>query len=183
MKCRAVFFDRDGVLNNTIDRGENFFVHGKKVRYTSPFLYQEFCPKDGVAEVLESVRALGFLCILVTNQPDVAYGTMPLVDHEQIMAEVKTWPLDDVFLCPHARDAGCVCKKPAPGMILEAAEKWEIDLKNSFIVGDTENDCLAGARVGCQTILIDAPYNQEVLADYRVKDLNELIKFFPVYLK
>ncbi|OGH64474.1 MAG: hypothetical protein A2821_03060 [Candidatus Magasanikbacteria bacterium RIFCSPHIGHO2_01_FULL_41_23] len=176
MKHRAVFFDRDGILNDTVDRGEDFFVQGKKVRYTAPFSYKEFCPKTGIEEVLNTIHSLDFLCILVTNQPDITYGTMSLVEHERIMSEVKTWPLDDIFVCMHGRDGGCVCKKPLPGMILEAAKKWNIDLGRSFIVGDTQNDIQAGTNAGCQAILIDAVNNQELAAEHRIKNLDELPK-------
>lgn len=172
-KRQAIFLDRDGVINDVVDRGENFFVQGKKVRWTAPFNFSEFKLKAGAAEALKQIGELGYLRILATNQPDMAYGTMAQAEHDRIMAEIKKLPLDDIFVCVHGRDDGCACKKPRPGMLLAAAKKWQIDLPASFMIGDTASDTEAAKAVGCRTILIDGYYNKTLAADVRVLNLPE----------
>jgi D-glycero-D-manno-heptose 1,7-bisphosphate phosphatase len=176
IKKPAIFLDRDGVINDTVDRGENFFVYGKKVRWTAPFKFNEFKLKTGIAATLKLIGQSGFLRILVSNQPDIAYGTMPLAEHEKIMAEVKKLPLDDIFICVHGRDDNCECKKPKPGMLFSAAKKHNIDLASSYIIGDTQSDVSAGKAAGCATVLINRIYNQDLTADFRIKNLLDIIK-------
>ena len=174
---RAVFLDRDGVINDTVDRGENFFVKGKQVRWTAPWRHDEFHLKNGVATALKELGRSSFLKILVTNQPDVIYENMSQLEYDKIMADVKKLPLDDIFVCAHGRDDGCECKKPKPGMLLEAAKKWGIDLQNSFIVGDSESDVKAGQAAGCKTILIDDSQNKDIAADIHVTNLSEAVEY------
>lgn len=175
MKWRAVFFDRDGVINNMVERGDNFFVHGKKVARTAPFSYAEFRIKESVVEVLEKLGSLGFLRILISNQPDVTYGTLSRDDHARIMADVNKLPLDDFFLCMHGRNDGCACKKPKPGMLLEAAKKWNIDLPLSYMIGDSETDILTASAVGCKGIIIRTHYNQNVENDLSAETLLDAV--------
>lgn len=172
---RAVFFDRDGVINDAIDRGDNFFVKGKKVRWTAPFSFSEFKLKDGVEAALRELGELELLRIMVTNQPDVAYGLMLPAEHERIMSEVKNLPFDDIFVCTHGRYDGCECKKPRPGMFLAAARKWGIDLEASFIIGDTASDTEAAQAVGCRSILIDGDNNKSLEAGIRALNLEEAV--------
>lgn len=173
---RAVFLDRDGVINNIVDRGENFFVAGKKVRFTAPFAYEEFKLKDGVERALHKIHLAGFLAILVTNQPDISYGLLLKEDHEKITAEINKLPFDDIYVCPHGRYDGCDCKKPKPGMLFSAAEKWGINLTLSVIVGDSESDIGAGRAAGCKTILIKNDGNGRVTADEYAADLTEAVQ-------
>jgi D-glycero-D-manno-heptose 1,7-bisphosphate phosphatase len=175
-KRQSVFIDRDGVIIDVVDRGENFFVKGKKARWTAPFKYDEFRVKEGVAEALGKIKALGFLLILVSNQPDIAYGTMSKNDSDKMMKKIKKFPFDDIFVCYHGREEGCDCKKPKPGMLLEAQKKWNIDLNSSYMIGDTANDMTAGKAAGCRCILIDAEYNKDVKSDFRAKSLLEAVK-------
>ncbi|MDP3710321.1 MAG: HAD-IIIA family hydrolase [bacterium] len=173
----ALFIDRDGVINDTVDRGEVFFVKGKKVRWTAPFNREEFKFKPGVHNALAATKSLGYMNILVTNQPDVGYGNMTVEEHDHMMFLVRQLPLDDIYICLHTRFDTCGCKKPLPGMITEAAIKWDIDLPRSFVVGDTANDVGAGKAAGCRTIILDHPYNQDVATDVRLFDLQELVRF------
>lgn len=164
---RAIFFDRDGVINSVlIKEGKPF----------SPRKYKEFKLLSGVRDVLFKLKEGGFLCIIVTNQPDVARGFMKLEELEKMHKLIKkNLPIDDIMTCIHDDQDNCGCRKPKPGMLIEAARKWNIDLKNSVIVGDTWKDIEAGRSVECKTILLDAPYNQKVSCDYRVKNLNEIV--------
>ena len=173
---KAVFFDRDGVVNEVVDRGENFFVGEKKVRFTAPHHHSEFRFKSGIKEVLEAVGKLGYLRILVTNQPDIAYGKLPQEQHEHIMAEVKNLSFDDIFICFHRRDDGCLCKKPLPGMLLDAAKKWDIHLPSSYMIGDTDNDLLAAKAAGVRSVIVSDGRNDHLEPDSRIENLLSILK-------
>lgn len=172
----AVFIDRDGVINDVVDRGSNFFVKGRQVRFTAPYTYGEFNLKPDAGNALDYLKRMGFLRILVTNQPDLAYGLISKEDYERIMSEVFCLGFDDIFVCLHKRDEDCDCKKPKPGMLLQAGSKWNIDFSMSYIIGDAEIDMLAGNAVGCKTILVNSNYNQKVEGDFRAGSLLEAVQ-------
>lgn len=162
---RAVFLDRDGVINKVILRD------GKPY---PPKKFNEFVFNDGIKEAVYKMKELGYKLFVVSNQPDIARGEISQ-DILDLMTEKMRFelPLDDVFICPHDDHHDCPCRKPKPGMIMEAASGWRIDLSSSFMVGDTWKDMEAGKAAGCKTILLDAYYNQDVLCDFRVKSLSE----------
>lgn len=162
-KRRAVFFDRDGVLLKPI------VMDGKP---RPPHSIAEYKALSGIMpgakEAVEKVKALGFLAILVTNQPDIAYGNISREDWQWIEGQLENIPFDDAFFCFHGRDEGCECKKPKPGMLLMAAKKWRIDLTQSFMIGDMKIDVSAAQAAGCKSILVDAPYNASAVTDHRL---------------
>jgi D-glycero-D-manno-heptose 1,7-bisphosphate phosphatase len=128
-------------------------------------------------EAVKRFRASGYLIIIITNQPDVGYGHLPQREwekiHRAIMDEVEP---DGCYWCTHGRAAKCGFRKPRPDMILKAAQDFRLDLKRSYMIGDTENDMLAGKAARCKTILIRRPYNltskeANENADHRVKSL------------
>ncbi len=174
-KCsrKAVFLDRDGVINDLICRGEDFFVCGKKIAYTAPFTFEELKIKPNVKEALAILREAGFLLIVVTNQPDVAYGLQSRVEYEKIMAEIEKLGFDDIFVCPHRRTENCSCKKPKIGLFLAAQKKWNIDFKNSYMIGDFRTDMEAGRDIRAFTILVSAEYNYGTACDFLVNNLLE----------
>jgi D-glycero-D-manno-heptose 1,7-bisphosphate phosphatase len=152
VKSRAVFLDRDGVLNRVILRG------GKP--YPPPDLAAlRLIP--GVREACRLFREAGFHLILVTNQPDLARGAADAEDVSLIHRALRSYlQLTDVKVCPHDDDAACPCRKPKPGLLLEAARDWEIDLGSSYFVGDRWRDIEAGQRAGCRPVFIDYEYNE-----------------------
>lgn len=165
------FIDRDGVINEMVDRGEIRGGDGRLLRYSAPWRYSEFRLQPGVREALIKLGRLGFLRIVVTNQPDLAYGRLLSEDHALMMSGLARLPLEDIYICPHPSSEGCYCHKPKPGMLLAAARKWHGDLSRSFIIGDTRSDIGAGRAAGCKTILVRAPYNQGLEADFYADDL------------
>lgn len=184
IKKRAIFIDRDGVINDAIDRGNgSVTAMFEKNRFTAPHAFAEWKLKAGVPEALEAMGKSGFLRILITNQPDIKYGLLSVEDYEQIMAEVKKLPLDDIFVCLHGRDDGCECKKPKPGMMLQAVVRHQIDLGGSYFIGDSENDIKAAKAVGCPVFLIDASYNRHLTPDWRVADLAEALRIINSFSK
>lgn len=171
IKRRAIFLDRDGVLNDVVDRGERFEVCGKRVRWTAPFSLEEFHFRPAIIETLEAMRTLDFLRIVATNQPDVAYGLLAQAVNDCFMEMTHALPVDDVFVCYHTRYEDCSCKKSKPGMLLQAAAKWDIDLPRSYMIGDSATDLQAGEAAGCRTILIHGPQNETVVSERRAINL------------
>jgi D-glycero-D-manno-heptose 1,7-bisphosphate phosphatase len=145
---RAVFLDRDGVLNRGVTRDG---------RPWAPFSLTELEILPGVPDALAALRAAGFQLVVVTNQPDVSRGfvTRTAVDviHEYMRQQL---PLDEIRVCFHDDQDGCACRKPKPGMIFAAAVEREIQLARSFMVGDRWRDIGAGRAAGCRTILVNA---------------------------
>lgn len=146
MKKRAVFLDRDGVLNKTI------FRMGKP---RAPYTLDEFSFLPGVPEAITFLRAQGFELIVVTNQPDVARGWVSREAVDAVNGHVsQALGIQDIRACFHTEHHKCECRKPGPGMILAAASEHDIDLSTSFMVGDRGSDIEAGKKAGVKTILI-----------------------------
>ena len=148
---RAVFLDRDGVINESIVR------EGKPY---APRSLDGFKLLPGVKEALQSLRAAGFLNIVVTNQPDVATGKAKREDIDAIHAELKKLPIDAVKVCFHSDAEQCACRKPRPGLLLEAADAFSIDLQASSLVGDRWRDVGAAHAAGCTAYFVDYRYNE-----------------------
>jgi D-glycero-D-manno-heptose 1,7-bisphosphate phosphatase len=147
---RAVFLDRDGVINRAVLRGGLPYP---------PQSAQDLEILPGVAEALGLLKSAGFALVVVTNQPDVARGVQTREGVETIHAVLRaTLPLDGVKVCYHDDADRCSCRKPAPGMILEAAKELDVDLGRSYMVGDRWKDIEAGQRAGTTTILIENEY-------------------------
>jgi D-glycero-D-manno-heptose 1,7-bisphosphate phosphatase len=163
----AVFLDRDGVLNEAVSLGQ---------RPGPPQDVDQMVIVPGAAEACARLRDAGFLLIVVTNQPDVARGTVTTATiealHERLRREV---PLDDVLVCPHDDADACGCRKPLPGMLVEAARRWSIDLPSSYMVGDRWRDIDAGRAVGCTTVLVEHNWAEKRARgfDVAVSDLSE----------
>jgi D-glycero-D-manno-heptose 1,7-bisphosphate phosphatase len=162
---RAVFLDRDGVLNRTA-------VHAGVPHPPASAGELELLPgvRAAVALLLQHDLAL----IVVTNQPDVARGTQTRAAVEGINKRLmEQLPLHAIFTCYHDNADGCDCRKPRPGLLLRAAGTYGIDLPRSFMVGDRWSDIEAGRAAGCRTFLIDMPYSQRprCTPDYEVTGL------------
>jgi D-sedoheptulose 7-phosphate isomerase len=165
---RAVFLDRDGVINRA------FVRDGKPYPPPTP---QELEILPGVLEALRELKSHGYKLLVVTNQPDVGRGkqSREALDemHRSLRAQL---PLDDILVCCHTDQDHCDCRKPLPGMLLEAARKHNINLAASFMVGDRWRDIEAGYNAGCRTILIDYGYSErppDRVPDLRVGSLRE----------
>lgn len=149
---RAVFLDRDGVLNAAVVR---------EGRPYPPNNVREMRMTQDAPECLSRLRGAGFLLIVATNQPDVARGAQSREAVEEINeALCSALPLDAVYVCYHDNRDHCECRKPAPGMLLEAAERFDIDLAESFMIGDRWSDVETGRRAGCRTVFLDFGYEE-----------------------
>jgi len=160
---RAVFFDRDGVINEVVYHRDVGIVD-------SPFTVGQFRLCRGAPRAIEKVNRLGLLAVVVSNQPGVGKGhfTRAMLDGmtEKMRRGVARAGarLDGVYYCLHHPQAAralyrkrCVCRKPGPGLLRQAARELHIDLAHSFMVGDSITDIQAGRRAGCRTILIGTP--------------------------
>jgi len=122
---------------------------------------EEMTLLPGVEEACARLRAEGFALVCVTNQPDIARGTVSSASVDAINQRLLTvLGLDAVAVCPHDDDAGCNCRKPKPGLILDAAAELGLDLHHSVVVGDRWRDVEAGRRAGCATVFIDHDYDE-----------------------
>ena len=155
-KQKAIFLDRDGTINKYVG-----FLRD----------IEEFELIDGVTEAIKLINASGYLCIVVTNQPVIARGEVTVPELTEIHNKMETLLgqqgayIDSLYYCPHHPHKGyegeiralkidCECRKPKPGMLLKAAEDFNIDLQSSWMIGDGENDVLAGENAGCKTVLL-----------------------------
>ena len=152
MAAKAVFLDRDGVLVIPDFRDGRSFAPTRLDEY-------RFYPE--APEALARLRAAGYKLVVVTNQPDVGKGLIPqhLVDamHEQLR---RAMPVDLIKACLHTQAADCPCRKPKPGMLLDAAREMGIALESSYMVGDRASDVEAGEAAGCRTVFIDLDYRE-----------------------
>lgn len=149
----AVFFDRDGVLNRA-------FVRDGRPYPPRNLQKLELTPNARVA--CDTLRAAGFVLIVVTNQPEVARGTQSM----EVVEEMNLWlqnalRLDACLVCPHDDVDHCDCRKPEPGLLTRAAEQYQIDLSASFMIGDRWRDVDAGLKAGCKTIFLDYEYREQ----------------------
>ncbi len=165
----AVFLDRDGVLNRAPVRG------GKPY---SPATLADMEIAADAPHALRALKAVGLLLIGITNQPDVARGTQQRPVVESINRALRdALPLDDLLVCYHDDRDRCECRKPRPGLLLQAAATHGINLKSSFMIGDRWRDVGAGRGAGCTAILIDHGYAEswpdDCCPDHTVASLSE----------
>lgn len=164
-KQKAIFLDRDGTINKYVGFLRNI---------------NEFELLDGAADAIKKINASGYLAIVITNQPVIARGEVSFEELERIHNKMETLLgkkgayLDAIYFCPHHPHKGyegerpelkfdCDCRKPKPGMLLKAAQDFNIDLAQSWVIGDGENDIRAGQNAGCQTAFIgNESYGQTV---------------------
>lgn len=164
---KAIFLDRDGVLNRVVRREQ---------RVTAPWSFSEFEIIDEARALVKHLKSENYLTIVVTNQPDVAHGRCTLEDLERMHQKLKEeFGVDEIEVCTSA-DNSDRRRKPNPGMLLDAGEKFKIDLSKSFFVGDSEKDLLAGKQAGTKTILLETDYNLAIhgKGDFNCKSHSEI---------
>ena len=173
IKNRAVFLDRDGVLNRPLVKDGLPYPPARPSEFE---LYPDVA--DGCARLKEA----GFLLIVVTNQPDVGRGTQTREAVEAIHVKLRMAlpSLDDVEICFHAGGAHrdpCDCRKPKPGMLLRAATTHAIDLKRSFLIGDRWRDIDCAHAAGCRAVFIDHSYNEALKEkpEFTVSNFSEAV--------
>ena len=178
-KQKAIFLDRDGTINKYVG-----FLRD----------INEFELIDGVNEAIKKINVSGYLAIVITNQPVIARGEVTYEELNEIHNKMETLLgnqgayLDSIYYCPHHPDSGfdgevkelkidCDCRKPKPGLLLKAAEELNIDVSQSWMIGDSKNDIIAGKSAGCKTSLIgNEDYKQDITVDSLLTFVNEIIE-------
>lgn len=176
---KAVFFDRDGTLNKT------FVVSNKPY---GPRHLKDIKLFKQVPFILNKLHELGFLIVVVSNQPDIALRKIDEKTRQALekkfknLVKIKKINIDAIYYCYHHPNSidskypkNCDCRKPKPGMLLKASKELKINLKKSWIVGDTDKDIDAGKAAGCKTILIKKSYSGRCEPDFAVKSLMDII--------
>lgn len=177
-KQKAIFLDRDGTINKYVG-----FLRD----------IDDFALLPGVAEAIKKINASGYLAIVVTNQPVIARGEITYEQLQEIHNKMETLLgqegayLDEIYFCPHHPDKGfagevpelkidCDCRKPKPGMLLKAAKDFNVDLTQSWMVGDGKNDIQAGKNAGCHTVLIGTDdFGQDATVESLLQFTKELL--------
>lgn len=180
---RAVFFDRDGVINDT------------DVDLSIPKSFAPRKPEDlrifpGVAEIIRNLKNAGFVIIVVSNQPDIALGKIDestraaLEGKFESLIKIEGIPVEEIYYCHHHPDStnpdypkNCDCRKPKPGMLIRAGRRYKINLEDSWVIGDTDKDINAGKAAGCKTILLRRPWSEEANCqpDFVIENLKESV--------
>ena len=166
---RAIFFDRDGVLNRLINRDDGWY---------SPRKLANFKIIPNSIEATRQTSSLGYLNIVVSNQPDIARCHLKETELKKMTKKLlDKLPLDDVFYCIHDDSDLCECRKPAPGLFFQAAEKWNIDLDNSYMIGDTWKDIEAARSANITSLLLSKDYNLDYDSPFRLKELEDMFSY------
>jgi len=164
---RAVFIERDSVLNQVRTGPKQQIV---------PIGLEDFKVIPEAAEPLKKLKAVGFILIATTNQPGLSRGYQSRRELDR-MHEIlrRSFPLDDIMLCPHDEADQCPCRKPRPGLLIEAAFKWHLNLDHSFVVSDKWQDAEAARSAGCTSLLINSPWIGQVHRDFVLPDLTSVV--------
>lgn len=168
---KAIFFDRDGVLNKSVVKDGCPFP---------PSSLSELILTDSIEETCHCLRSLGYILIIITNQPDVARGKTSVEAVGEINEFLKKkLNLDSIYCCFHDDHDRCDCRKPLPGMLVQAQKKYDLDFESSYVIGDRWKDIQAGFIVGCKTIFIDYDYaEKKIPSDFVIYSTKEIINIF-----
>lgn len=171
---KAVFFDRDGTINEL----------SLNAKSSSPKTLKNFKFKKNIFAISNYLKKKKYLLIMITNQPDVSRGNNTKKNINEINNFIKKKiNLDDIFVCFSKNDKN-FRRKPNPGMLLEASQKWKVNMKKSYIIGDRIKDMIAGKKAGCKTILFNKrkiikktfDSSNNVIINHRISTLKEIYK-------
>ena len=164
---QGILFERDGILN---------VVRIEHQHQVCPLTMEEFRVNEAIAPLLGKLKAEGFLLFATTNQPGLSRGYQSRREldrmHDLLQRKLS---LDDILICPHDQTDHCPCHKPKPGLFVEAAFKWHLDLDRSFVVSEKWQDAEAARTVGCTSLLLDSPWIGNVHHDFVLPDLGAIV--------
>ena len=164
----GVFFEREGLLNH---------VMVERKQQTSPRTLREFQINEGAIGPLKTLKGAGFILIATSNQPGLSRGSLSRTEMDRMHDLLKaTFELDDVLVCPHDETDRCPCRKPKPGLLIEAAFKWHLDLDRSFVVSQKWQDADAARLVGCTSLLLKSPWNGPGHRDFLLDTLDGIVR-------
>jgi len=165
---QAVFIERDGILNQVRIAGRS---------QVPPMSLAELRPNFEAAPGLQTLKDAGFLVIATTNQPGLSRGDQSRRELDMMHDLLRArFPLDDILVCPHDEIDQCPCRKPQPGLLIEAAYTWHLSLDQCFVVSDKWQDAGAARLVGCTSLVIDSPWAGNGHRDFRVCDFEQAVE-------
>ena len=164
----GVFIERDGVLNQ---------VRVERQHQVSPLTLDEFQVNETAGELLNKLKAVGLVVIATTNQPGISRGYQNRRELDRMHDLMRRkLPLDEIMVCPHDETDRCPCRKPKPGLLVEAAFKWKLDLDRSFVISDKWQDAEAARTAGCTSLLLQSPWVGKVHRDFVLPDLAAVVE-------
>lgn len=164
----GVFIERDGVLNQ---------VRVERQHQVSPLTLDEFHVNQEAVALLNKLKAAGLVLIATTNQPGLSRGYQNRREMDRMHDQMRrVLPLDDIMVCPHDETDRCPCRKPKPGLLVEAAFKWKLDLDRSFVISDKWQDAEAARTAGCTSLLVQSPWVGKVHRDFVLPDLAAIVE-------
>lgn len=163
---RCVFIERDGILNEV--------RVGPKNQIT-PLTLEEFKLNLNADGPLRRLKEAGFVLVVTTNQPGLSRGYQSRREIDRMHDLLRrTFPIDDILVCPHDESDHCPCRKPRPGLLVEAAFKWHLNLDHSFVISDKWQDAEAARTAGCTSLLVKSPWVARVHHDFVLDDLEAI---------
>jgi D-glycero-D-manno-heptose 1,7-bisphosphate phosphatase len=169
---RAVIFDRDGVINDVVMRGETI---------SSPRSFAEFQIRDDFVQLYEQIDPQFFSIFVVSNQPDVARGLLPKSELDRMTAALfERFAFSRISCCEHDDSAECLCRKPKPGMITSVLDDFGFKPEQALIVGDSWKDILAGKTAGVRTVYLRRAYNEKDMNCQPDSKIDTLMQLLPI---
>ena len=166
---KAVFFDRDGVLNQLIKRDGSLY---------SPQKFSDFTINEESVNTIRKVKELGFMAIVISNQPDISRKKLEQSELDKMTKVLlDKIDIDHVFYCTHDDTDNCDCRKPKPDLFHLAQEKYNINFSHSIMVGDTWKDVEAAKNAGIRMFLMDKEYNQDIQYVERINKISDILTF------
>jgi len=164
----GVFVERDGVLN---------LVKVERQHQVLPSTLEELQPNQAAVPLLEKLKNAGLILIATTNQPGISRGYQNRRELDRMHERLRRmFNLDDFMVCPHDETDRCPCRKPKPGLLVEAGFKWHLDLDRSFVISDKWQDAEAARTAGCTSLLINSPFVGKVHRDFVLTDLAAVVE-------
>lgn len=163
---KAVFIERDGILNE---------VKAGPKHQVAPLTLEEFKLNQAADAALQKLKKAGFVLIVTTNQPGLSRGYQSRRELDRMHDIIRRhFPLDDLLVCPHDESDHCPCRKPRPGLLIEAAFKWHLNLDHSFVISDKWQDSEAARTAGCTSLLLKSPWVGNVHHDFVLPSLDAI---------
>jgi D-glycero-D-manno-heptose 1,7-bisphosphate phosphatase len=164
----GVFIERDGILNR---------ARVERQYQVSPLTLEDFEVSNKAKPLLDKLKAAGLLLMATTNQPGLSRGYQSRRELDRMHERLRAaFPLDDILLCPHDETDHCPCRRPKPGLLIEAAFKWHLNLDRSFVISDKWQDAEAARTAGCTSLLVQSPWLGSVHRDFVLPDLAAVVE-------
>ena len=150
---KALFLDRDGIINRSFKN--------KKGKPKAPTLFKDFIFLPFLKNYLNEIKKLNFNIIIITNQPDISYGVLKEAELYKMHSKIySSLPVTNIYVCKHSKEDNCKCRKPKTGLFRQALKKYNLNLKNSYAIGDRWSDIVASYKCGIKSIYVDRNYNE-----------------------